>query len=204
VGQPASLRYKFITFLLVLLILVALTRNFWLTAIGQALIFDEGPAKAQIAVVLAGDPWGQRLIKGAELVREGYVPQVLVSGPPGLYEANEADAAIQFAVRKGYPAGIFVPLHHDASSTQAESIVVLDWLKQHNIQSFLLVTSDFHTARAHRIFLAEEKQRGGGPSMRVVAAGDHYFKATAWWQSREARKTVFFEWTKTVATVFGL
>ena len=58
------------------------------------------PGKADIAVVLAGDYWGHRLFNGAELVKQGYVPLVLVSGPPGFYGVNEADAAIQFAVDK--------------------------------------------------------------------------------------------------------
>src|ERR1019366_8520424 len=57
-----------------------LARDVWLGALGSALVHDEGAGKAEIAVVLAGDSWGYRLTKAAELVRQGCVPLVLVSG----------------------------------------------------------------------------------------------------------------------------
>ena len=181
-----------------------LARDVWLAALGRALIHDDGPGKAEIAVVLGGDEWGNRMIKGAELARQGYVPVVLVSGPPGMYDINEADAAIQFAIHKGYPAQWFIPLYHTALSTREEAVPVLDALKQRNIHSFLLVTSDYHTARARRIYLSVERQRGGGPDLRAVASRDQFFTANAWWHNREARKTVFLEWTKTLTAMFGI
>ena len=81
---------------------------------------------------------------------------------------------------------------------------MLDALKQRNIHSFLLVTSSYHTARARRIYLKVEHERGGGPELRVVAAGDQFFKARGWWHNREGRKTVLLEWTKTVTSAFGI
>jgi hypothetical protein len=36
-----------------------------------------------------------------------------------------------------------------------------------------------------------------------VTAADEYFKADSWWRDREAQKTVFFEWSKTIATALG-
>jgi len=181
-----------------------LARDVWLGALGRILVHDDGAGKADIAVVLAGDYWGNRLFKAAELVREGYVPLVLVSGPPGFYGVNEADAAIQFAVGKGFPAEWFIPLHHTALSTRDEAVVVLDALKQRNIHSFLLVTSNYHTARARRIYLSAEHERGGGPDLRVVASGGQFFSAGSWWHNREGRKTAFMEWTKTLTSVFGI
>ncbi len=200
-------RSKFAVVLLALLLLAAaffLARDVWLTALGEALVHDDGARKAEIAVVLAGDYWGYRLTKGVELVQQGYVPRVLVSGPPGFYEINEADAAIQFGIRKGYPAEWFIPLRHTAHSTREEAVAVLDALKQRNIHSFLLVTSNYHTGRARRIYLSAERQRGGGPELRVVASGDRYFSAANWWQNREGRKIGFMEWTKTLTSVFGI
>lgn len=190
--------------LLLLAAVVYLSRDVWLSALGRALVHDDGAGKADIAVVLAGDYWGHRLTKGAELVRQGYVPRVLVSGPPGFYGVNEADAAIQFAIGKGYPAEWFIPLRHTALSTREEAGVVLDALKQRNIHSFLLVTSDYHTGRARRIYLNAERSRGGGPDMRVVASGDQFFHARDWWRNREGQKTVFMEWTKTLTSAFGI
>jgi uncharacterized SAM-binding protein YcdF (DUF218 family) len=180
------------------------TRDLWLAALGRGLVHDEGPGKAEMAVVLAGDMSGRRLISSAELVRQGWVPRVLVSGPAGFYGVNEADAAIRFGISKGFPAEWFVALPHTAMSTREEAAVILADLKTRQIHSFLLVTSNYHTARARRIFLAMERRMGGGPSMRVVAAPDQYFTPTGWWFSREGKKTTFLEWTKTVTGAFGI
>jgi uncharacterized SAM-binding protein YcdF (DUF218 family) len=199
-----SFRLKCLIFLLLLCTALFLGRDLWLSALGAALVHDDGVGKAEIAVVLAGDHTGSRLTKGADLVRQGFVPRVLVSGPPGFYGVNEADAAIRFAIDKGYPAEWFIPLRHTALSTRDEAAVVLDELKRRNVHSFLLVTSSFHTARARRLFLSAIRNEGGGTELRTVAAADRYFSPTGWWHNREGRKTAFMEWTKTVTSVFGI
>jgi hypothetical protein len=40
--------------------------------------------------------------------------------------------------------------------------------------------------------------------MRVVAAPDEFFRPDSWWRSRQAQKTVFAEWCKTIASAFGI
>ena len=205
--ERRSFRFKFALALLALLFLAAvafLARDVWLTALGEALIHDDGASQAEIAVMLAGDNWGYRLTKAAELAKQGYVPRVLVSGPAGFYDVNEADAAIHFAIGKGYPAEWFIPLYHTSRSTREEAVTVLDALKQRNIHSFLLVTSNYHSSRARRIFLNAERQRGGGPELRVVASGDRDFSPANWWRNREGQKIGFMEWTKTLTSLFGI
>ena len=203
-GERRGFRFQFALAALLLVAVVYLARDVWLGALGSALVHDEGAAQAEIAVVLAGDNWGYRLTKGAELVRQGYVPLVLVSGPPGFYGVNEADAAIHFAIGKGYPAEWFIPVYHTALSTREEATAILDALQQRRIHSALLVTSDYHTGRAGRIFRGVERQRGGGPDLRVVASGDRFFSAANWWHNREGQKIAFMEWSKTLASVFGI
>ncbi len=176
----------------------------WLGWLGSELVRDDGPAKADIAVVLAGDYTGGRIVKAAELVRAGYVPAVLVSGPAGFYGDHECVPAIAFAVRSGYPADWFIPFPNSSLSTKEEAAAVLDELRRRNIRSFLLVTSNYHTARAGRIYRACERARSGGPAIRVVAAPDRYFAPHTWWRQREGQKILFFEWCKTLATEVGM
>jgi len=204
VGERRRFPFQFALALLLIVCVVYLARNLWLSALGNALIHNDGPARAEIAVVLAGDPWGSRLLKGADLVRQGYVPRVLVSGPPSFYGINEADAAIPFAVARGYPADWFIPLRHTAFSTRDEAGAVLGELKRRGIHSFLLVTSDYHSARARRLFLRAERERGGGPALRVVTSAGGVFDPANWWHNREGRKIVFLEWTKTLTAAFGI
>jgi uncharacterized SAM-binding protein YcdF (DUF218 family) len=198
-------------FLLKLLLVAAVVcliayfaRDAWLPWIGYALIHDDGPGKADCAVVLGGDYYGNRIVRAAELVRMGYVPMVLVSGPPGFYGVNEADLAIQFAEKKGFSPEWFVPLRHRALSTRDEAEALIDELRKRNAQSFLLVTSTFHTARARRIFLSAERSKGYTAPFRTVASPDRFFTPDRWWCERESRKLAFMEWTKTVATAVGM
>jgi uncharacterized SAM-binding protein YcdF (DUF218 family) len=201
---PRLFRTRSILICLLLLAVLYFARALWLPLAGYALIHSEPPVKAEIAVVLAGDYHGLRVLKAAELVKAGYVPQALVSGPPAFYGHHESDFAVPFGVASGYPAGYFVALPHEGLSTRTEGEAVLQELKRRNIHHFLLVTSDYHTARARRVYLALEKKAGGGPTFTTVGCPDRYFRADSWWRDREAQKTVFFEWTKTVASVFGM
>ena len=189
---------------MILLAALAVLYRLWLPALGRALVNDEGPASADVAVVLAGDTYGHRIQKGGELVRSGYVPAALVSGPSGFYGNYECDLAIPFAVKHGYPAEYFIPLRHAARSTRAEAQAVLQELRRRNVRRFLLVTSDYHTARAARIFRAAIRASGGGMELRSVAAPDKFFKADSWWRGRDSQKITFIEWTKTLATAVGM
>jgi uncharacterized SAM-binding protein YcdF (DUF218 family) len=200
VGRP---RLKLWIFLLLGIALAVSGPLYWMPRAGAFLVNDQGPAKADAAVVLAGDPAGNRILRAAELARQGYISRVVVSGPP-FYDIHECDVAIQFAVRKGYPVEWFIALPHQGLSTREEAVFVLDELQRRDIHSFLLVTSDYHTARSARIYRSVIKKRGGGPAMRVVAAPDRYFAPDRWWKSREGLKTAFMEWSKTLATAVGI
>ena len=201
--RRSSFLLKFVLGLVVFVGIAFLARSLWLPLFGYALIRNDGPAKADIAVVLAGDFTGNRITKAAQLAKQGYVQAILVSGPPGAYGRSEADLAVEFIERAGYPAQWFIPFPDPAHSTKTESAFILQELRRRNVHSFLLVTSDFHSARAARIFLAAERAMGYAPQMRVIAANDEFFHPDSWWRDREAEKTVFFEWSKTIATALG-
>lgn len=200
-GRPSKLH--FFLCVLPLAVLLTVTHTSWLTALGTALVHDEGPAKADMAVVLAGDKYGNRILKGAELVRQGYVPIVLVSGP-GIYNVFESDMAIAMAAQRGNPRGWFLSLPHHAESTIEEAWQVLPALEEYNVRRFLLVTSDYHTARAARIYRSAIRSSNARVEMRVVAAPDRWFRPDSWWKTREGRKIFLEEWAKTLASALGV
>jgi uncharacterized SAM-binding protein YcdF (DUF218 family) len=203
VRRRSGLLFKFFLALAVVVLLAYFTRDLWLPLPASALIYQENPVKADIAVVLAGDGLGSRIERAAALVKAGYVPLALVSGPPGVYGMNESDLAVQFIVREGYPAGWFIPFPDPSHSTQEESRYILRELQRRNVHEFLLVTSNYHTGRARRIFLATEKQMGYAPVFHTIATRDKYFSADSWWRNREGQKTFVLEWWKTIATALG-
>jgi uncharacterized SAM-binding protein YcdF (DUF218 family) len=198
----AFFRTRKTSFILLAALIVGaiITRTLWLGALGAYLIRADQPARADYAVVLAGDSWGHRVIEGGELVRQGFVRKALVSGPAGCYGVVESELAVNFAVKKGYPADYFVQFPNHALSTEEEARVVIPELRRLGVHSFLLVTTDYHTRRAGRCFrhLAE------GFDMRVIAAPDEFFHWDSWWRNREARKTFYIEWSKTVASLLGM
>ena len=197
-------RLRSLVILLALLLAIFFTRPLWLPSLATPLIFSQSPAKADIVVVLAGDQYGRRILKGGELVRDGFVPLALVSSPPGNYGNSEADLAIPFAVRHGFPAAWFAASPNQSHNTIEEAASILDDLERRHIRNFLLVTSDYHSARAARIYRSALSQRGNRMTFRLVASPDEYFRPTRWWESRESRKTFFLEWNKTITSAFGI
>lgn len=166
-----------------------------LTAFGNFLVKAGPPENADVIVVLAGDGFGLRILKAGDLIKAGYAPKALISGPSGIYGNYECDLAIPFAVKAGYPESYFIPLEHDARSTDTEARVVVKKLHEMDAKRVILVTSNYHTRRAGLIF------RRAAPDLTffVVAAPDEYFKPDSWWRDREASKTFVYEWMKTVA-----
>ena len=194
-------RIVYVAAIAVFVIAVAATHSIWLGWLGDVLVSAVPPVKADAALVLAGDPRGARIRHAAELVRAGYAPKVLVSGPMEWYGVNEADLAIQYAAANGYPKEWFEPIKLEALSTDEEARAIAPELARRGVRTLLLVTSDYHTARAGKIF---RRTVPSGIEIHTVAAPDEYFTAHGWWHTREGRKTWFFESSKMIATMVGL
>ena len=187
--------------LLAALLLTLFFLSPWLLqTLGNALVFNQPPQKADAVLVLAGDSIGNRILKGARLVRQGYAPLVYASGPSGNYGFTEDQLAIRFATERGFPSEYFVGLPNKAESTLDEARILLPILKAKGVRRLLLVTSNFHTARAARIF----RRTGPEFEITVIAAQDNSFTPDAWWHTRQGQKIVFFEATKTLADFIGL
>lgn len=182
------------------LLLLLLTAPLWLSWLGRYLVRAEAPCHADAVVVLAGDGFGNRILKGAQLVREGYAPRAIISGPDGMYGMHECDAAIPYAVGHGFPAQWFDCVPHEARSTREELQVLLPALQRRGVTRFVLVTSDYHTHRSRALL---ERLHAPLPYC-VVAAPDRYYRADSWWQSREGRKIFLYEWLKTVTSWAGM
>jgi uncharacterized SAM-binding protein YcdF (DUF218 family) len=179
---------------------LAAAHPIWLAALGAFLVKADPPAPAEIVVVLGGDFFGHRIETAAELVKRGWAPKVLVSGPFAGYGLSETDLAIPYMVKKGYPREWFIPFVHGATSTDEEARMVLPELRRRGVHRFLLVTTNFHTRRAGRIF----RSLGRDFEMRVVEAPDEYFRPNDWWRYREARKVFLIEWLKTITGPLGV
>jgi uncharacterized SAM-binding protein YcdF (DUF218 family) len=179
---------------------VALPYRFWLRGFGGFLVHSDPPAHADMIVVLGGDFFGNRILKAGQLVREGFASQALVSGPGGEYGLHESDLAIPFAVLHGYLKSYFVAFPNEARSTQAEADAVIAELRRRHVHSVDVVTSNYHTRRAGRIFRSKARDL----AIYMIAAPDRDFTSDGWWKTRDGRKVFADEWIKTVAEWVGL
>ena len=174
-----------------------------LTAAANLLIEDDGPRKADAIVVLGGDGFGDRTLKGAELARAGYAPFVIVSGPKTLISFESAEE-VQFAEQHGYPAAMFHEVHlpGEAESTRTEADELGKYLKAQGIKSVLLVTSNYHTKRAKKLWRIENPWL----QVSVVPSVDpeHLFTPGTWWKTRPGQKTFLYEWMKTISVKLGV
>jgi len=167
---------------------------------GTFLVQSGLPYKADIILVIGGDYSGERILKGAELERDGYAPAVFVSGGGSMYGFHETDLAVEFVRDHGYTTEKFVQFRYPASSTVDEAQHVIPQLRAMGVHRYLLVTSPEHTARAARVF----RRIGPDLQVRVIAAPDFNWNSGRWWASREGRKAWLMETAKTIADWFRL
>lgn len=171
-------------------------RNAILAAAARPLVRDDGPRKADCVVVLGGDEYGMRVVEGAKLAQAGYAPYVLVDGPISLM-GHESDQTIRFAVQSGFPETLFRPvwLPKGVDSTSIEArYLANDILRPQHVRSILLVTSNYHTARAARFF----RRQSPWLTVYTVAAPDPFFTVDGWWKTRNGKKSFLLEWMKTI------
>jgi uncharacterized SAM-binding protein YcdF (DUF218 family) len=201
--SPSRLRLRRHLFFLALLLLafLVLTAPLWLVWPGRFLVKAEAPVRADAALVLGGDYSGRRLLRAAQLARDGFVPLVLLSGADEFYGVQEGQLMHQFAIRSGLPENQYEVLDFRSGSTRQESELVLPELQKRGIRSILLVTSDFHTRRAGAMF---RRQLEPAIRVHVVAAEDEWYRPHRWWENSESRERFVYEWIKTLVTWAGL
>jgi uncharacterized SAM-binding protein YcdF (DUF218 family) len=168
------------------------------TWLGGVLVRDEPPVQADAAVVLAGDDNGVRTLTAGRLVKNGYVPFALLSGPARL-GTRESDLMLAYAVKQGFPARYFQLFPAEVDSTRDEANAFKRELRRRSIRRILLVTSNYHTRRAYYLF------HKINPELEIhsIAAADPRFSPEDWWKSRTGQRIFVLEWAKTFAAWLG-
>jgi uncharacterized SAM-binding protein YcdF (DUF218 family) len=168
----------------------------FLSALGRALIVDDSPQKADAILVLGGESReGHRVSHAVRLFKDGYAPVLVLSGTPIGFRTHEAEIMQRHAEYLGVPADRILVVKHDSDSTREEAEVVVPVLQSRGAKEVILVTSNYHTARAKRVY---EKVAGpAGPRFLASPVRDGLFEPEGWWLRRRDAKTFFFEGIKT-------
>lgn len=181
---------KILVMVAVLAVLAILTSSLWLSAFGRYLVVDEKPEPSGAIVILSGETV-PRVAKGVELYRQGYADLIIMSGGGKLTsKITDSDLMRMEAVDLGVPPSAVV-LERKAQSTYENAVYVKKILQERKIDSFLLVTSNYHTRRAKNIFGKVLKDTG--IKFITVSAPDPRFSAFDWWKKHEGQQKALTE-----------
>ncbi len=177
------LGYLFIVFVLVVLYfarysLLRLAGRFW--------VVDEPPVAVDAIAVLGDDNYGgDRATRAAELFKAGWAPRVIASGRYLRPYASVAELEERDLTDRGVPKAAVVRLEHRAEDTREEAVAIGQLMAAHGWKRVIVVTSNYHTRRAHYIL---ERELPPGTTLRVVAAPDSEYDPGDWWRDRQGIK----------------
>jgi len=198
--MPRASRARFALPLVVLIVVIALGA----VAILRAARFLEAPAqvavKADAAFVLGGDG-GERVLRAAELHRDGLASNFVLTGAeemPGEVLPAYLYWRAAVLVRVGVPEGS-VLLDAAASNTEEEAAYGLRLAKARGWKRVLVVSDPPHMRRLDlvwgRIF------GGSGVEYVLVASRPRWWEPGRWWVNRKSAQFVFMEYIKLVHTL---
>ena len=178
-----------------------------LTGISQALVYEDPLEKVDAIVVLVGGN-GNRIETAARLYHAGFGEKLFFSGfkvYPGIYTH---DLMQTYALELGVPKNNIVAEYAGEeveASTRDESHANFKLLKKHAVNKVILLTSEFHTGRAKRIYDQEIKALGfENMEFIVYPAYDPFVPIRGWWKLRTGKKGIFLEYLKSIAYYFNL
>ena len=163
---------------------------------GSMLIRDH-PEKSDVIVVLAGDSQDERYRRGMELLRAGYGRHLFLdaSSDSRYFGHTPAEYAVAFLRQDAKEMAAQVSVcAFEEDSTLTETGYVGKCVEPFHPTNILLVTSDWHTARARSVFQRRLPQY----HWSAAAAKDSRLFGTHWWRRREWAKTTFMEWLKVI------
>jgi uncharacterized SAM-binding protein YcdF (DUF218 family) len=181
----------------VILLTAAAAAVFSLDAVGRALIVEDPLHPAGAILVLGGETReGDRVAHAVQLYKRGLAPLLVVSGTPMGFRTHEAEVMQRHAEFLGVPAERILAVKHNADSTREEAGIVVPVLQGRGLKEVILVTSNYHTARAKRIFT--KAAGSSGPTFLASPVEEENFTPEGWWRKRRHAKTFVYEAIKTV------
>jgi uncharacterized SAM-binding protein YcdF (DUF218 family) len=200
------LRILWRLFRLLLLLLVVglglyLGGPFLLTALGRYLITETPPAKADLALVLGGEPF-LRVPEAARLYHEALAPRILLTNPArplgqeellrvGLRYPDEQELAVKLLGDLRVPREAILTLPDRAAGTAAEAAAVAAFVRARRARTVIVVTSKAHTTRAQKLLA---RRLGPGVRLLMHPVRSDPFDPTRWWHTREGLLQVTHEY----------
>lgn len=160
-------------------------------------ISSQQAVQADLIVVLGGDN-GSRVIKAADLFKEGLAPHVLLTGMEDGQPATRAhylNWRTRFLIDRGVSEDT---LMFDAISTNSweEAVNTLGLMRERHWQRVLVVSDPPHLRRLAWVW--GKVFEGSGKEYRLIAAPMEGWDAGNWWQNEKSAHYVVTELIKLV------
>jgi uncharacterized SAM-binding protein YcdF (DUF218 family) len=170
-----------------------------LNKVAEALVYEDSLEPAEAIVILGGSSTGSRIKTGARLFHKGYGKIMIFCGEEIYPEVYSHTLMKDLAIKLGIPEKKIISAKLDGeANTWTEGIVNLSLLQENNINSFILVTSAFHTNRAHMTYSNLVSGLGYSYKIYVYPAEDPIIPIKGWWKTRTGKKHIFLEYLSTL------
>ena len=168
--------------------------------ISEALVYEDELIPAEAIVVLTGSWSGNRISGGASLFHKGYGEVVVFVGYQIYPGTNLYVLMKNYAIRLGVPEKNIIaqPKISGDLNTWGEGQAILKLLEEKSIKSFILVTSKFHTRRAHAVYKRLINESNFNIKFQIYGAEDPDIPIRNWWKTRVGKKVIFMEYLKTI------
>lgn len=155
--------------------------------LGEYLVISETPKDSDVIVVLSGEDG--RLQQGAKLYKGGFAKFTLLTNSTVRF--STVDEAIAFGIPKSK-----ILKEERATSTYTNAIYTKEILEQENLESVIVVTSDFHMRRTKLIFNRVFKNTD--IQLLYISSDTSWFNKDQWWKDNLSKRVVIHEWIKIV------
>ena len=147
----------------------------------------------------SGSSTENRIKAGVILFQKGLGKIIIISGEKIFPGYHTHSLMKNHAINLGVPADKIITSRIEGEiSTWGEGIHNLQKLKENKFKSFILVTSEFHTNRAHAVYEKLINHLGYDFKFMVYPAKDDRAPINDWWKSRTGTKAIFLEYLATL------
>lgn len=163
-----------------------------LTAIGDFLVVEDTPSRADAIVVLSGD-YGARLEQGVELYRQGYAKWLILVGGGQQGSPPAAEVMRQQAAEMGVSPARMLTVDR-STSTHEDAMYTRELMVRQGLKSAILVTSPYHERRASLTFA--RTFQGTGISVASYPVQDDQWHPDSWWKNNVTLRLTMIELAK--------
>ncbi|WP_208585701.1 YdcF family protein [Gracilibacillus suaedae] len=172
-------KWMFLTVPLLLLVVGLII----LVNLHKLLVLEQQPKKADAILVLSGGK-GEREAEAAKLYHEGWSDTIIVTGALVGWETYTSEIMTEHLIELDVSTDD-IHSFKEVTSTREEAELSIPLLRQLNVDTLLLVTNKYHSARAKWIFQKTLKDENV-EVISVPVREDVYDRN--WWKDHETRK----------------